>query len=130
MQINIIEYFERTVLKVPDKTAVAENNIAISFKDLRCNAVSLADWILETAGDQINQPIGVFFPKSINSVTSDLAITYSGNIYMNLDVKSPLERIKNITQLIKPKLIITDRNGIEKLKDVIKVPLVNIEEMD
>lgn len=130
MQINIIEYFEKTVLALPDKTAVVENDSEIKFKELRDDALYLADLILEKIGDQINQPIGVFFPKSINSVTSDLAITYSGNIYMNLDVKSPLERIKNITLLIKPLLIITNKDGEIKLKDIIETPLINIEEIN
>ena len=130
MQINIIEYFEKTVLALPDKTAIVENDSEIKFKELRDDALYLADLILEKTGDQINQPIGVFFPKSINSVISDLAITYSGNIYMNLDVKSPLERIKNITQLVKPLLIITDKDGVIKLKDIIETALINIEEIN
>ncbi len=130
MQINIIEYFEKTVLALPDKTAIVENDSEIRFKELRDDALYLADLILEKTGDQINQPIGVFFPKSINSVISDLAITYSGNIYMNLDVKSPLERIKNITQLVKPLLIITDKDGVIKLKDIIETALINIEEIN
>jgi len=47
-------------------------------------------------------------PKSIDSVVADIAITYSCNIYMNIDVKSPHERIKNIFDLIKPEIVITN----------------------
>ena len=42
-----------------------------------------------------------------------MAIIYSGNFYMNLDVKTPAEKNKNILELIQPAAIITN-NQFEK----------------
>jgi acyl-CoA synthetase (AMP-forming)/AMP-acid ligase II len=98
MQKNILEYLFNTVEKYSTKTAVIEENNSISFGDLNFKAKVLANEIIKKQ-DSINQPIAVFLPKSINSIISDIAITYSGNIYMNLDVKSPSKRIQNIIEL-------------------------------
>lgn len=45
-----------------------------------------------------------------------MAIIYSGNFYMNLDVKTPAERIKNILELIQPAADITNNQFEEKYK--------------
>ena len=59
------------------------------------------------------KPIAVFLPKSIESVVAlDIATTFSGNAYMNLDIKSPsLRGFKNILDLIKPVAVITNKNS-------------------
>ena len=116
---NLIEYFEKTVESYPERIAVTAGDRSINFKQLQTNARSLAMHLLSMEfADQSNSPIAVFLQKDISSVTSDLAIIYSGNIYMNLDVKLPQTRIVNIIKQINPALIITDNNNINKLEGV------------
>ena len=109
MKINLIELFEESVKKNPQKIAVIDKERTISFSDLRRNAISLAQKIVYKHVEQ-NRPVGVFLEKSIESVYADLGILYSGNFYMNLDVKTPAERIGNILKLTEPISIITSSN--------------------
>ena len=44
--------------------------------------------------DEINKPIAIYLPKSIQSVIANIAITYSANIYMHLDIKNPSEMVQ------------------------------------
>jgi amino acid adenylation domain-containing protein len=130
MQKNILEYLFNTVEKYSTKTAVIEENNSISFGDLNFKAKVLANEIIKKQ-DSINQPIAVFLPKSINSIISDIAITYSGNIYMNLDVKSPSKRIQNIIELIQPKIIITNSKYIKILNEIDSNNiLINLDEIN
>jgi amino acid adenylation domain-containing protein len=109
MQINILEYFEKNVLpKFSDKTAIVDNDISYTIRELEIYAKKLAHLIIQK-GDFINRPIAAFLPRSANVVIADLAITYSGNIYVNLDIKSPGQRIKNLLGNIQPALIITNK---------------------
>jgi amino acid adenylation domain-containing protein len=79
----------------------------------------------------INKPIAIFLPKSIESVIADIATTYSGNIYMNLDIKTPGTRISNIMGLIQPAAIITNNNYREVLSCFTDIlPLIIYEEVD
>ncbi len=127
MQKNILDYFIKTVARNKKKTAITEVNRKITFEDLDKQAQILADEIL-CKKDIKNKPVAVFLPKSIESVVADIAVTYSGNVYMNIDVKSPQERVKNIFDLIKPELVITNSSLIKILEGVIsadKVLLIN-----
>lgn len=127
MKINLIEFFLETVGKYPNKTAVVDGEREISFLGLSNRAKSLSTKICREFGF-VNKPIAVFMPKCIETVIADLAITMSGNPYMNLDVKTPEGRISNILELIKPGLIITDEVNAKALPSDNDIPVVVITE--
>lgn len=129
MQINIIEYLERTCAKMPKQIAIIEGNDSITFGALAERSKALAEEIICRGGDAYNRPIGVLISKSIKSIVSDWAITYSGNIYMNIDPKTPSTRLKNIIDTVKPRLIITDATGCKKYTECqCDVPTLNLDE--
>jgi pyruvate kinase len=66
-----------------------------------------------------NRPVGVFLDKSIESVHADLGILYAGDFYMNLDIKTPAERIRNILQLVEPAAIISTTRQIKPIEGII-----------
>ena len=129
MKINLLQLFEETVGKYPEKTAVIDKDRTISFADLRRKALLTGERI---AGLDIpqNRPVGVFLDKSIESVYADLGILYAGDFYMNLDIKTPAERIKNIIQLIEPAAIISTQAQIKSIAAVIpdSVKLILLDE--
>jgi len=130
MQKNILEYFFKTVETNQSKVAVIENDKTITFGALNQNAQVLASAIIEKKCFS-NKPVAVFLPKSIESVIADIAITYSCNIYMNIDVKSPQERIKNIFDLVKPEIVITNLANSKLLNGAIENDkLLLIDEVD
>ena len=129
MKINLLQLFEETVGKYPEKTAVIDKDRTISFADLRRKALLTGERI---AGLDIpqNRPVGVFLDKSIESVYANLGILYAGDFYMNLDIKTPAERIKNIIQLIEPAAIISTQAQIKSIAAVIpdSVKLILLDE--
>lgn len=129
MKINLLEYFNNTVEAYPQKTAVIDGERSINFEGLRSKACSLANKIIEERKDK-NRPIGIFLDKSIESVYSDLGVLYSGNFYMNLDVKTPAERIHNILELVKPEIIISNSRFLKLIESVIpdSVGIINLDE--
>lgn len=129
MQINIIEYFEKTAIANADKIAVIEGDLTITFDDLRYKSKLLASELITL--NFINKPIAVFLPKTIDSIIADIAITYSGNAYMNLDIKTPATRIGNILDLIKPEVVITNADLSAFLLDIdAQLPLIIIDKFD
>lgn len=118
MKINLIELFEESVKKYPQKVAVIDKDREIIFSDLREQAILLAQKIIY-GGACKNKPVAVFLDKSIESVYSDLGIIYSGNFYMNLDIKTPAERISNILKLVEPRYIISTSKQIKSIEAII-----------
>ncbi len=130
-KINIIELFEETYKKCPQKISVIEGEKSITYAELAMKAKSLASFIIEHEGCK-NRPIAVYMPKCIETVYSDLGITYSGNAYMNLDVKTPAARIKNIIDLIRPQVVVTNSKFIEALKPSCPdgLRIINVDEIE
>lgn len=126
MITNISEYLEKTASQYPTKVAVIDGEKTIQFKDLAKKAKILACFLIEQ--NISNQPVAVYLPKTIESIIADIAVTYSGNIYMNLDVKSPDERIKSIIHIIEPKAIITNAKYKQQLKEYSHLHILDIDD--
>jgi amino acid adenylation domain-containing protein len=130
MKKNVLEYFRESVLKYPNKIAVIDGADAICFSDLDKKAKCLASFISSKSCLK-HKPIAVYLPKQINSIIADIAITYSSNIYMNLDVKTPNTRINNILDLIEPTCIISDSKFLSQLdKPNDNCILINLDEIN
>jgi len=109
MQINVLEYFERGSAKhFPDKIAIVDRDRSYTFREVERYAKSCATLLLRR-GDFLNRPVAVYLPKSASVIFADLGILYSGNIYLNLDTKSPARRIAGILANIAPALVVTSR---------------------
>jgi amino acid adenylation domain-containing protein len=130
MRTNLIEYLELTVIKQKNKTAVIDGDRDISFSELVKRSRIIASAIIGKR-DCLNRPIAVYLSKSIEAVYADIAITYSGNIYMNLDYKTPQERIKNILALIQPEFIITNTKLLHNIVPIVPVTtsIINIDDI-
>ena len=129
-KINLIECFEETVTKHSEKVAVWEGQQSITFGLLKENALRLAQ-VLVNNKDITCSPVAVFLPKSIRTVWVNLGITYSGNPYMNLDIKTPATRIQNILTLIKPQAVITDAVHVKTIEKIVSadVAIINLDEI-
>lgn len=114
MQINVLEYFEKTLLKYREKIAVIDNNTGITFEELEKRAKNLSVFITKKT-DFINKPIGIYLPKGADAVIAFLGALYSGNFYVPLDIESPQKRLATIINSLKPEIIITTKPYLEKL---------------
>lgn len=129
MKVNLLDCFEQTVENKGNEIAVVHKNDKISFVDIQKKAMYLANALLSQTEQKINLPIAVFLPKEIDTVIADIGIMYSCNPFMNLDIKTPKERIDNIIELIKPCAIVTNSKFIMKLGDV-SVPIILMDELE
>ena len=129
MKVSLIELFEETVRKYPQKVAVIDKDREIVFSDLRSKSLQLASALMALGIGQ-NRPVGVFLDKSIESVYADLGILYAGDFYMNLDIKTPAERIRNILQLVEPAAIISTTRQIKPIEGIIpsKMKVILLDE--
>lgn len=129
MKTHLLDFFEETVDRRTNSVAIIHNDQEICFTELRNRAEKFGSWLLSITNYCVNTPIAVFLPKEINAVVADLGIMYSSNPFMNLDVKTPKERIMNIFELVKPAAVVTSKKFSGALSDV-AVPVVIIDELD
>ena len=119
MQINVLEYFEKgALLKCRNKVAVREVNRQYTFAEIECFAKNLAAGLIFKRGNMFRQPVPVFLPKGTENIVADLGVLYSGNAYVNLDIKSPHQRLKNILQNLNAEIIITSATNVAVLESL------------
>lgn len=129
IKTHLLDYFEETAERKADQIAVIHNDKQINFSELKDKAERFAAHLLNMVDGCVNTPIAVFLPKQIDTVIADLGIMYSSNPFMNLDVKTPKERIMNIFELVKPVAVVTSRK-FSKVLDEVTIPVVLIDELD
>lgn len=120
MNKSIIDYFEKTLHECGNKIAVSSYGKEYSFNDIEKKSKLLAMEIIHNVGS-MNLPIGVLLKKTHNTVISDIGIAYSGNAFMNMDIKTPKERLVAIVEHIEPKIIITDDNSYSLADNICKM---------
>ncbi|MDP1510652.1 amino acid adenylation domain-containing protein [Paenibacillus sp. CMAA1739] len=131
MRTNLLDYLKITSERVPDRTAVIDGGRSISFLDLTEDAKKLSSIINRKINGIIRKPVAVLLDKQIESVVADIAIIFCGNAYMNLDSKTPVQRISNIIELIEPELIITNHKFMPKLEGICpSEKILNLDELD
>ena len=103
---HITQYLEATVAAHPDRVAVHDGDASITFEHLYERVLAVAASLSRRLGGRTGLVVAAHLPKSLDAVVADLAILYSGNAYMNLDVKSPAQRLANILEQTRPALIV------------------------
>ncbi len=113
---QLLEYFERTVLRFPKKTAVACREERYSFAKLRDLSRRLGERI--AACGWRDRSIGVWVDRGIDTAAFFLAVLYSGNFYVPIDPDMPQEKLEAILADADPKMILCREEDREILRDL------------
>ncbi|MDP4195849.1 MAG: amino acid adenylation domain-containing protein [Bacteroidota bacterium] len=109
--------FEIQVLRSSEKTAVICENKSLSYGELNKRANRLARYLIRR-GIGHEDTVGVYMTRSIASILSCLAIMKAGGVYVPLDVNYPFERLKYIADDSEIKVIISNEDLKDNLKDL------------
>ena len=113
MLSSCVNFLEEQVAKNGDKVAITDSNDSMTYIEIRIKALKIGSAI---GNDLKNKPIGVFLPKSNQCVTAFMGVLYSGNFYVPIDVKSPIERLNSLIENLRPAAIVTQSKYLESFK--------------
>ena len=114
-QTNVLEYLERTVPRVPDKLAYANENMGLTFSEVYRDARAIGSFLSRRG--HYREPVVVFMQKHPKMVVSFYGVIYSGCYYVPIDEEMPKHRIELIFQNLNPKAIICDDVTKEMVKE-------------
>lgn len=99
---NILEYLEKTADRYPRRTAVEDEKESFTWKELE----ELSRRIGTAAGKRITSgdPVVILAAKSPLTLAAMFGAVYGGGFYVNVDPGFPPERIREIFQVLQPKL--------------------------
>ena len=110
----ITEYLEETAANYPDKIAVVDEGSPLTFRELRSQALQIADALMEKG--IFKKPVAVLMEKGAACLSAFLGVAYSGNFYTPIDSKMPLERAKKILDTLEPACLIVSESCREHLR--------------
>lgn len=112
----IIDKFEKTVEKFPNKVAFYDDDNSITFLEMEKKAKRIASNIVKMGIK--NSPIVVLVDKNIQVPSYYLGILYSGNFYVPIGLEQPKFRITTILNTIDPKIIVTEKQNLELIDNL------------
>lgn len=125
---NLGHAFYNIAEQYPDRNAIIyEDNKSVTFRSLNKLSNQIAQNFLEqniTSGSVV----GIFHNKTVYGYAVMIACLKIGAIYVNLDYKSPLERLLKILNTCKPKIIFNDFENDAQYFSEIETPIQNIHE--
>lgn len=112
---SITDYLDITAEKFPDKPAFVDENGALTFKQLKNDAMAIASFLISEGIRR--EPIAIFMPKSKECIAAFMGSAYSGNFYCPIDTAMPTERINKILIKLQPKMVITVAECADKIAE-------------
>ena len=130
---HIDDFLQKSVEKFPTKTAFVEGEKSVNFKDFDTLCKRLASRILELQSSLQNAqntqnasqnalkiqrqiPILIILPKGISCLVSFFGTAKSGNFYTLLDDKTPILRVQQVCDILKPSILITSKDCANALE--------------
>jgi amino acid adenylation domain-containing protein len=109
------QLLSKSASRYPDKTAVWARGRSITYRELDQRSNQLAH-LLQGRGVRKGDRVGLYFPKSVESVISMLAVLKAGGVYVPLDAQAPADRIGYIIENCGIRVLITNdekRRGLD-----------------
>jgi amino acid adenylation domain-containing protein len=122
---TIDSLFEEQVSKTPERIAVIDRDIRLTYCELNQKANQLTR-LLQNLNLQPGELIAVAKERDINFLIAILAIFKVGGVYVPIDCTYPPERIKYMVTNSQAKTILTDQVSLKSLAEfLIDCPEVN-----
>ena len=113
-QLSVLDLLETSAEKYPEKAAVITPKGSYSYRRLLEDAKRLGAFIHEAKG-RTNEPVCIFMEKSYLHLAAMYGTLYSGNFYVPVDNKTPLERLESILTAVETRFVLTNPKGKKEL---------------
>ena len=89
------QLLQKSAARYPQKTAVWARGRSITYQELEDRSNQLAH-LLQQHGVKKGDRVGLYFPKSVESVISMFAVLKAGGVYVPIDPAAPPDRVSYI----------------------------------
>lgn len=102
MIINILSYLEHNAQCLSNKIALSDDKLSLSFLQWLQQAESIGTAIAQSTDSTLRRAVLVFVDRRIEGLVGAMGIVESGNFYVPIDCKMPVERVRLISEVCQP----------------------------
>lgn len=121
--------FMENFAKAKANKAVITDDKVYTYEDLAKKAVAINETLM-IHGFKPQSVVGIYLEKSFNQIAAVYGTLFAGGVYLPLDVKNPLERIKNIIEDSGMKWILTTADKAEKLENLDGITIIRVDGLE
>eukprot|EP01132_Coremiostelium_polycephalum_P002165 gene2165-2665_t len=125
---SLLQLFEESVLKTPNRTAIIYQDIKITFKELD----EMSDCVANEISKKITRNeelVSLFLEKNHYTIISILGVLKTGSAYVPIDPTNAKDRIKFIIKDTKSKILITNKKFVQQFLDS-SLSVIDIESIE
>lgn len=123
---NVLELLDDSLRAYGDKTAFIDERNKITYSELIRKVRSIATFILSRALE--HKPIVVITRRNIESVVMLLGVMYSGNIYLPMDYRQPVDKIIAAQESVGNNVVLCSNSDVELLNEHSGLEIITAEE--
>ena len=94
MDINLLDYLDKTADRLPDKIAFYDEGDEITFSELQDAGRQIGSFLCDIT--EKNKPVIVLTEKSIDTIKLYMGVLNAGCFYAPVDKEMPVQRIETI----------------------------------
>ncbi|GGW11093.1 non-ribosomal peptide synthetase [Streptomyces libani subsp. rufus] len=106
-ETTVAELFAAQVRRTPDAVALEAGDDRLTYRRLDALAAGLAAR-LTGLGVRPERPVGVLMDRSVDLIVTQLALVRTGGVYVPLDGRAPVERLRRTLAEAGAELLLTD----------------------
>jgi tyrocidine synthetase III len=107
-QLTVQKLFEKQVKNTPNAVALVDETNSYTYQELNQRANQIANYILQNTNIQKDSIVAILMNRGADFVMAMLAILKAGAAYLPIEASTPPERVKDLLDITKAKLILTD----------------------
>ena len=113
-----IDILKKTAERLADKPAIRDPENVMTYEQLLKTAQTIGLGLYHDNPEHQNIPVIVFMDKSCRCFSAMLGVLFSGNPYVPMDIKTPIDRLNLILDMLGEYRIISDESGMKKLDKI------------
>lgn len=104
---TILEYLERTAIRFPERVAVDDGSICLTWKELLDLSRRLGTSFSRLTDRK--KPVAILMEKSAVTLSAMFGAVYAGCFYVMIDPAQPEARLRKMFEVLQPELVVTDQ---------------------
>ena len=113
---NVLAWLEDTATRLPDKVAVTDPTLSLTFAGLEQKARAAATFLVTECGLTPRSSVALYLEKSPLALACMLGCAFAGGHYCVIDVRQPEPRVTSILETLTPCVILADEETAEEAK--------------
>ena len=124
---NVLQYLEESTKRYSNKIAIIEEEKKCTYSELQTRSKQVGTQL--TKYIKTKEPVIVLMEKGINAIYSFFGTIYAGGFYVLLNPELPIERLKNILEVSRASVIVTDQEHYNLANEITDLKILKIEDI-